>query len=368
MKRLELLDYSRFIAAIFVILFHYFFNGIVNGKISSISQISELVDFVKYGYLGVEFFFMISGYVIFFSANRKSAGDFLTSRALRLFPAFWVAVMFTSVVALFIQNSLMSVSPAQFLANLTMFPHVFGYDFVDGVYWTLQYEWKFYFAVFALLTMGLQDRLNIIFFSWPFFILAAKLTGLTWLPYSNDYYCYFAAGCLFAMYNDKRNHILLIPLATCLYLCMSFSIEKSYISEIKRGVTYSSWIIAAAIASFFAIFAFINTTAGANLKLPGSRLAGGLTYPIYLIHAYFGYMVLTRFANEQNKFVVYFICIAIVMVVAYLIHICVEKKMAKVWEQLFSKTLGSIGDFLQTHISAFTNQIYRYAVAKLDNP
>ena len=51
MKRLELLDYTRFIAVIMVVLFHYTFNGIVNGKIGSISHSPWLIEITKYGYL-----------------------------------------------------------------------------------------------------------------------------------------------------------------------------------------------------------------------------------------------------------------------------------------------------------------------------
>ncbi|MBB1075267.1 acyltransferase [Rhodoferax sp. 4810] len=88
MKRLELLDYGRFSATLAVMFFHYFFNGIQNGKISSFEHIPWVIDFAKYGYLGVEFFFMISGYVIFFSSKEKTAGEFGAARVLRLFPAF----------------------------------------------------------------------------------------------------------------------------------------------------------------------------------------------------------------------------------------------------------------------------------------
>lgn len=66
MKRLELLDYSRFFAAIIVVAFHYTFNGINNGKIASIDYMPSVVSITKYGYIGVELFFMVSGYVIFF--------------------------------------------------------------------------------------------------------------------------------------------------------------------------------------------------------------------------------------------------------------------------------------------------------------
>ena len=59
MKRLDLLDYTRLFAALSVMCFHYLFNGIGNGKISSLTHIDGLIDVAKYGYLGVELFFMM---------------------------------------------------------------------------------------------------------------------------------------------------------------------------------------------------------------------------------------------------------------------------------------------------------------------
>lgn len=365
MKRLELLDYGRFIAALCVVLYHYLFNGINNGKVSSITHIPAVIDIAKYGYLGVEFFFMISGYVIFFSANRKSAGDFLTSRAVRLFPAFWIAVLLTSAVAFFIGGPMMSVSAPQVVTNLTMFPTVFGYAFVDGVYWTLQYEWKFYVAVFAVLALGLQERLRLIFMLWPVAMLVAKITGLTALPYMGDYYCYFAAGCLLAMLKEQKSLLSLGSLLLCLYLCISFTLEKAVLLETTKNVDYSLVIIAVVIVSFFALFALINSAAGAAIKLPGSRLAGALTYPVYLIHAHIGYMMLNHFATEQNKVLVYLLCLASVLCLAYLIHIFAERKPAAYWEEMFSRTLGAAGNAVQVRASAAAGNLYRYALDKI---
>lgn len=84
-RRVELLDYARFSAALSVLAFHYLFAGIRNGKLSSLSYIPVVTDIAKYGYLGVELFFMISGYVIFATAKDKSPGQFIVSRIARLY-------------------------------------------------------------------------------------------------------------------------------------------------------------------------------------------------------------------------------------------------------------------------------------------
>jgi peptidoglycan/LPS O-acetylase OafA/YrhL len=73
MKRIQILDYARLAAALAVLLYHYTYSAILYGMIDSITYIDSLVCFTKYGYMAVEFFFMISGYVIFFSARHRDA-------------------------------------------------------------------------------------------------------------------------------------------------------------------------------------------------------------------------------------------------------------------------------------------------------
>jgi peptidoglycan/LPS O-acetylase OafA/YrhL len=153
-RRLELLDCVRFFAVLMVMAFHYTFNGIVNGKINSIRQVDWLVDVTKYGYLGVELFFLISGYVIFFSAQSGSSSKFAVSRAIRLYPAYWFAVLFTSLFSYYWGGELMAVTPTMVVINLTMLQSFLNISDVDGVYWTLGYEVKFYAAVFFLLLIG----------------------------------------------------------------------------------------------------------------------------------------------------------------------------------------------------------------------
>jgi peptidoglycan/LPS O-acetylase OafA/YrhL len=358
MKRLELLDYGRFAAALSVVAFHYFFNGISNGKISSITHIPTLIPFAKYGYLGVEFFFMISGYVIFFSANNKTAGQFLVTRAVRIFPAFWVAVVFTSIAAQFFGKNNMSVNLLQFFLNLTMFPQIFGQPYVDGAYWSLHYELKFYFMVFALLFMGAQSQLRFVFLLWPAYILFARISDLSNLPYSHGYYCYFAAGAVCAMRGEKKSVTSLFALLLCIYLCVTYSAEDADTISMSKGVEFSALVIGFVVISQFLFFEFLNSKNGAALKIPGSRLAGGLTYPIYLIHAHFGYMILSKYANDENRVTIYAMTISIVFVIAYLIHQFIEKRLSRVWQTFFSRSVGSVTDLLQSRISTLLGYAY----------
>ena len=94
-SRFHILDASRFFAAISVVLFHFLFLSWSGNHTNSIS-FHVIGEFFKYGYLGVQFFFLISGFVIFMSIQRGGVIDFLASRAARLYPAYWFSVLLTS--------------------------------------------------------------------------------------------------------------------------------------------------------------------------------------------------------------------------------------------------------------------------------
>ena len=337
-RRLELLDCGRFLAAIAVLVFHYFFNGIYNGKISTLS-FSPFAEIAKYGYLGVEFFFMISGYVIFFSAQNRTASEFAVSRAVRLYPAFWIAVPLTTVVSVYLGGTNMSVGPLQALANLTMVPTLLGFDFVDGVYWTLQLELNFY-ALILLCLLFLERKLELILLLWPLAILAALLLGVSKYPYLGGYYSYFAAGAIFAIAKNKPSRWTIAALLICFGLCLNFSAGPYAKHATYAAVGYSPSAIGCIVTALFVFFVILNMPRFSTMQIRGSRLMGGLTYPIYLIHAHIGYMILSRFGSEQHKAASYLVTILCILATAYLIHDLVEQRCANFWRALFEAIVG----------------------------
>lgn len=358
MKRIELLDYGRLIAAISVIFFHYFFNGIHNGKINSINYIDSVLNIAIYGYLGVEFFFMISGYVIFYSANKKDLAAFVTARILRLYPAFWAGVFITSIFTIFIGKVGIFVSFPQLIANLTMFPQVFGYEFVDGVYWTLQYEWVFYFCVSLILLLGFQKNIATFFLLWPVLMLIFKILGLDNFMIFGGEFNYFAAGAVFAIAQEKKIKSLYLIVLLCLYLCLSFSIEKAVTLSELRQVSYSANIIAGIIVFQFLFFLIIGLESIKSLTLPLSKLAGNLTYPVYLIHAHLGYMLLSHFADEHNKLIIYAASLAVVFVLAYLINLYIEQRLQTFWMNLLKNTIEKLIRKFDQAFKCYLNKLF----------
>jgi len=340
-----------------VMMFHYTFNGIVNGKVTSVGQVSWLVEFTKYGYLGVELFFMISGYVIFFSAQSGSASKFAVSRALRLYPAYWFAVLFTSFFATIWGGELMSVTPVMVLANLTLLQSFLGVSDVDGAYWTLAYEIRFYAAVFFVLLVGGQKHLRKIFLCWPILFCIALYFGQDHRTYAGGYYYYFCAGALFAVLKDRFNWQVVVSLLVTFVLCMTYSSGKAAELTLAKGSAYSGAVIGILVSSFFFLFLLQNAKAIQEARIPNSKLLGSLTYPIYLVHAHFGYILLNQYASEANKSLVYPVVILVVIAVAYAINLFVEIRFSVFWRSIFKATLGRLVDTVQTKVKGALSQV-----------
>lgn len=67
-NRFELLDILRICAALSVVFYHYYFRGWQDDEFVSTS-FRDIGPYFRYGYFGVELFFIISGFVI---PDRKS--------------------------------------------------------------------------------------------------------------------------------------------------------------------------------------------------------------------------------------------------------------------------------------------------------
>ncbi|MGO2820691.1 MAG: acyltransferase family protein [Brachybacterium tyrofermentans] len=341
-RRVEIIDYLRLIAAFSVVAFHYLYNGIENGKLSSLEH-EPIAQIAQYGYLGVNLFFMISGYVILASVTGKSAHQFAVGRALRLYPAFWVALLITTAFSLVIGGHGMGISVPEFLANLTMVPELLDQPLVDGVYWTLLYEIQFYVLVFLLVLFRQGHRLEMLMPAWAILMLyltvaAPEMTSSA--PYLGGYFVWFAAGAIIASIAESGWSAYKAVGLLAAYLPISH-FELSLLTGLKTVV--------------FLVPLVVLIPAVRQLRLPGSKTAGALTYPLYLLHAHIGYMLLSTFATEQNKWVVYPVVVLLVVALAYALHVTVERhpvsRRFSAWA--FHGTLGRAVDVLQAVVDRF---------------
>ena len=122
--RLEALDFLRFFAAASVLFYHYYFIGPLQGAWPR----TQFVDAAHWGELGVDLFFVISGFVITLTSEGRSAQAFLAARATRLFPAFVACSAITATMAIMLPGISANNIIPRWIATLTYFPQFFGVE------------------------------------------------------------------------------------------------------------------------------------------------------------------------------------------------------------------------------------------------
>src|SRR3954453_12293852 len=95
-SRVEALDLLRLVAVMGVILYHFGFWGPASHGMPQVA-IPALAPIAKYGFLGVPAFFVISGFVIAYSAEGRTAMGFAIARFSRIYPTFLFCMTLTFV-------------------------------------------------------------------------------------------------------------------------------------------------------------------------------------------------------------------------------------------------------------------------------
>lgn len=168
-RRLEALDALRALVAIAVMLFHY--EGML-GSLSFDLPVERL--YFRYAMLGVELFFIVSGFVILMTLEKAaSVRGFLLGRAARIYPAYWLSVVFATLVLVWGDHHVIWRA----IVNITMlqsFLHVSG---LISPYWTLAYELWFYVLMALVLRFGLGPHLPMIAGAWLILACIVRVLG-----------------------------------------------------------------------------------------------------------------------------------------------------------------------------------------------
>ena len=199
-NRLAGLDLLRLVAALGVVAYHFCFRGYTGAPQLVQVGYPELAGAARYGFLGVDLFFIISGFVIAASAQGRSWTTFGIARAARLYPAFLVCMTTTAFVLAIAGNEVHTATAVQWTANLIMVPRIVGQSFMDGAYWSIVLEIVFYGWVALFIACGLfERRLLTIITVW--LVVAALnehvlgIKALRWLLLT-EYGPLFASGVL----------------------------------------------------------------------------------------------------------------------------------------------------------------------------
>lgn len=291
-SRFAQLDVLRFIAAIAVVAYHYTYR--YGDPRSSLSANSTL-----HGYLGVDLFFMISGFVMLWSARGRTAGAFVKARVLRLYPEFWICVLLSAAAFHYFRDLLgRQIDLRMVISNLTMIPQFLGAEYVDDVYWTLGVELKFYALLWVVLLARQMKNMEVLLYGWlAVAVLAVSLdSGLVRSLVLYPVGPLFIAGSLFFLvYDSGWNFRRVAALSCCLILGIMQALQRmpDFISATHVDVR-SQLTTGLLIFVFFGTFAWLARRPSTMRASPLIVWLGALTYPLYLLHNIGRTIFLTR--------------------------------------------------------------------------
>jgi peptidoglycan/LPS O-acetylase OafA/YrhL len=316
------LDLLRFAAAFAVMLYHLAFWSwaFPAGQVALASK--GLADFRDWplitavGWIGVQVFFVISGFVIATSAANSSASRFFISRFTRLVPAAWVCATITLIAWLLIDVGTPSSHLRAYAKSVAFVPIP---AWIDSVYWTLGVEIAFYALVLALVAsnrfrwlkpvmcaIGLvsslfwfgygyaaMDRESALF-EWFSAVQWSRLAQLSLLHHG----VFFAIGVLLwmqLMRKSSRDQLLWLLLFIA-GGCMQISADSNLKFE-KTGFVLSPLLACAIwLGALLLLFWMVKNNdrvrALPERALLTLRRLGLVTYPLYLLHNVTGGAVL----------------------------------------------------------------------------
>lgn len=281
-RRLGTIDALRGVAA-FSVAWYHFTQG------SKILSDGWLKASGRYGWLGVEMFFVISGFIIPYSLYRanyriRNFGLFLVKRIARLDPPYFadiVLVILLSYVVTFapgFRGEYPHYSWSQLACHVGYINSIVGKDWVNPVFWSLGIEFQYYLTIGIMFPLLIARRNLVRFFSLAALLASSLLVHRTGLVF--EWWPLFVAGIL--IFQSKVGlispKVLLGALAATGLVCWRVN-----------GHGVAVLVVATALIIRF-------------VRLPRSRLTdlGLISYSLYLLHIPIGGKILnlsSRFAH-----------------------------------------------------------------------
>lgn len=345
--RLSSLDGLRGVAILLVIGYHYFNEpGALRVSLYPYGDAFAGFPLFVYGFLGVHLFFIISGFVIALTLDKcKTPYEFFVRRFARIWPPLLVCSIITFLIIKLFPSPFSAVRKydwSDFLPSLTLTPnelwswHFPNVDFVDGVYWTLLVEARFYLIVAVIYWSFRRANIarNLVIFTFLNIFCRAALQRA--LPGSNEIYSalfvpdfmpWFAAGAVFYELYTNRIRITFAIVLLCLMIAIIFRISTFGFNGVSE---LNPLIISCFAILFFAMFFLIATKSTIARFFEAGPLmwVGVCSYSVYLLHYAIGMTILTSIPKGvaiASQFTL-IVTVAITMITAgYLSFTYVEK-------------------------------------------
>lgn len=334
-NRNYLIDLLRFLAAAWVAIFHF------NEPVVFIDNWYR--SFLKYGYLGVPIFFVISGYCVYLAAEHsKNAKDFIIRRFFRIFPPYWFSIFLVCAVVVFFlivygANSV-TVLPKNatgVLATLTLMAVPYSkVPIINWVYWSLTFEVFFYLVIFIFLLFTVKFRAY-----WLIFISLITLL----LPIHEDWIFFFI------------KHWPEFTVGIITYRLLHYPTKELWQNIVLTVLTLLGLTLIEYLSYYVTTCAITCALITINhfypLKKNFFSTLGDYSYSVYLIHVpisiyLFGKIKQTHFiqTNIYANIIWDFILLSFTIFLAKLMYTYIEVpaiKLGKKYANMYSRTIDA---------------------------
>lgn len=296
------------------------------------------------GNLGVDFFFVLSGFIITMAHQRdigrpEQARDFVVKRFIRVYPLYWIftALIFVGSAATGGANTM----PHAFgdIASMVALVHFTPYDVPLGPAWTLFFETLFY-ALFA--TLILNRRLGIALFTAWFALLLVSFqrpahgSWTFWTTLTSTSNLNFLGGiaAYFVAQRIAGARALAVLVGGTVSLPLIFLCEdvlgRGAMLHVLYGLAFTAMIAGA-----------VGLERERRMPhVPALELLGSASYTLYLSHESVGSTLLKiaaklRLTRMVNPHLLYPFVLAAMIAFAIIFYLLVEKPMLAALRRVF---------------------------------
>jgi peptidoglycan/LPS O-acetylase OafA/YrhL len=326
-RNINSLQALRGIAALMVLLFH------LTEALYQTASINFLGGFFRFANSGVEIFFVLSGFIISYTAHHlistKRVKEYVFKRFIRVYPIYWIAITFFIVPAIVFElNSGYVFSFYNLLSTYMLFPE---HPMIYGVSWSLSHE-VYYYALFALLIISRK-------FIFVYFLIVAVVifrvlgfvsfehSALLRLMFSQNVILFFMGMTTFYIFHKNlfspSRIVCIAVIAICVsaFLLFGQNFHEHIFASMFYGVTTS-----------FLIFFSTNLEIGHDVEVPYPFiLLGDASYVLYLVHLpalKLFIKTISKFTNGHTAIIsLSILCAALIIFASIFIHKKVEKPL-----------------------------------------
>jgi len=292
-KKLELLQIFRGFAAMLVVLCH------ISGSTRPYFKTSFLGDVFFQGYIGVDFFFVLSGFIItyvHFKDLQEGTNKllFLKKRFIRIYPFYWIIATVYLILIFLLDGKTNHLDHTMNFQSVREWCFIlYSYllipvqtNFFLPVAWSLAYEVIFYIAFFICILIGIRYA-RYVFFIWlAAVLLKIPLSASMDIPniiLFNERITGFLCGCLVAYLILKSYHLNVWIWALLLLLTIG-CLAPDYPQILLRP----TGILLLALMMSLIIYRVVIIDLTTKIAYPKILLLiGEASYSIYLSHLIF---------------------------------------------------------------------------------